>query len=183
MANLWRPTLLVGLSALAVGSVRASHSAQTSNLIQVTSTQPLSFGRLLKELRTGAETVSFTTAGDAIAGGVDVISLGGAVQPARFVLSASSSPMVGQSVTVAASAYVHATEGSHTLAWRSLQLDYVNDSTRAVQQTGASLVATLTDVSIPTTGKTLRIFGAIEVEATDVSGMYTGAITVTAHHQ
>lgn len=176
---------MVGLSALGVQAARAGHSVLTSNTIQVAATQRLAFGRLLNDLDPGSvETVSFTTNGSALATGTNVISVGGTVQPAAFTLSASDSDMAGQSITVSVTAYVDGGTGTDTLPWRWLKADYGGTKTARTSATaGGSLVTTLTDVSIPTTGSTLRVFGGIEVDGDDASGSYTGTVTVTSNHQ
>lgn len=176
-------SVLVGLSALSLQCARAGHLLATANTIQVSSTRRLAFGRLLNDLAPGAsETVSFTDAGNDLVGGTDVIRVGGTVQAAGFTISASQEDMAGQSVTLSVAA-LETGAGTATLPWRWVKADYNGTKTaRATQSTGTRLVVTLTDVSIPTIGRSLDVFGGIEVRG-DMGGDYKGVVTVTANHQ
>lgn len=180
-------TLVIGLSAVACNCLAEE--------LTVSATQQLGFGRWLNDLAVGSETVSFTNDGNAANSGSDVIQVGGITQPARFAVSGSCTGLVdcvfdvlggtatGQSITISAAPLVHSVNTSQTLPWRWLKADYDGSTVRESQTQGASLVITLTDVSVYTTTETLRVFGGIEMEAGDTAGAYVGTVTVTAIYQ
>lgn len=177
--------LLVGLTLLGMNAVRAGHLSITTNTIRVTATQPVAFGQLLNDFAPGsAETVSFTTNGNDLAAGTDVLSVGGSIQPAAFTVSASANDMTGQNITVSVTGLSGTATGTAVLPWRWLKAEYDDTHTaQARQSQGTGLVTTLTGVSISTMGTSLRVFGAIEIEGSDPDGHYSGVITVTANHQ